>query len=85
MDGWSCRWYYLTWFCEVEIIHREEAEAEYLMLLQAATIVNHYPNIFPALALMTFSRVSVSSVDCYRVSGSGYPDPASSRRGHCRI
>ena len=22
-----CRWYHLPWFCEVEIVHREEAEA----------------------------------------------------------
>ena len=26
--GRLCRWYHLTWFCEVEIVHREEAEAD---------------------------------------------------------
>ena len=28
MDGCVARWYHLTWFCEVEIVHREEAEAD---------------------------------------------------------
>ena len=28
MDSCAARWYHLTWFCEVEIVHREEAEAD---------------------------------------------------------
>ena len=28
MDSRVARWYHLTWFCKVEIVHREEAEAD---------------------------------------------------------
>ena len=48
MDGCVARWYHLTWFCEVEIVHRE-AEAD----LPDRQSSNHYSRVkhCPALAL----------------------------------
>ena len=61
MDG-RVLWYCLMWFCEVELVHREEVEADLSDVTAAATIIKSLPKYRRHCRIMTgvFSSTKVS-------------------------